>query len=52
MNSCPAGSYTNYNLKKCIKCDNACTKCFGPLITDCTECESSYYLLEATNTVK
>lgn len=33
---------------KFLACDRACKACFGPNITDCTECYAPYYLVPGT----
>ena len=44
LTSCPTGYYKNTTLKKCIACHSACKTCFGGDFTQCSSCQSGYFL--------
>ena len=58
-NSCLANCPTNYYYadlvsRQCASCASGCLKCFGPLTSQCTECDlaggNQYYLQRGTTT--
>lgn len=38
VNECPSGMYRDNLSGKCSKCDHACSTCYGPSGSECSEC--------------
>ena len=42
--TCPAKTYEDTGLGKCLDCDSSCSSCSGPSSQECTSCHAGYYL--------
>ncbi|KAL4488340.1 hypothetical protein ABPG72_019190 [Tetrahymena utriculariae] len=46
--TCPKAYYQKADIKTCILCHKTCSNCTGPLNSQCSECNSGYYLQGTT----
>jgi proprotein convertase subtilisin/kexin type 5 len=48
--ACIVDGYYHDGVSTCKTCDASCTKCTGPLISECSECKSTHFLSITTCT--